>query len=43
MNFNIRRIKVVYKNFTGFYEKGVEALNKLQNQQNKGKNQKVEM
>ena len=32
-----------YQNFTGFYEKGVETSNKLQNPQNKGKNRKVKM
>ena len=32
-----------YQNFTSFYKKGVEALNKLHNLQNKGKNQKVKM
>ena len=30
-----------YQNFTGFYKNGLEALNKLKNPQNKGKNQKV--
>ena len=32
-----------YQNFTGFYKKGVETLNELQNPQNKGKNQKIKM
>ena len=32
-----------YQNFTGFYKKGIEASNKLQNPQNKGKCQKVKM
>ena len=32
-----------YQNFIGFYKKGVEGLSKLQNPQNKGKNQKVKM
>ena len=32
-----------YQNFTSFYKKGVEALNKLQNLQNKSKDQKVKM
>ena len=32
-----------YQNFTGFYKKDVQALNNLQNPQNKGKNQKVKM
>ena len=32
-----------YQNFIGFYKNDVEGLNKLQNPQNKGKNQKVEM
>ena len=32
-----------HQNFTGFYKIGVEALNKLQNPENKGKNQKGKM
>ena len=32
-----------HQNFTGFYKKDVEALQELQNPQNKGKNQKLKM
>ena len=46
-NYDILRMKTLYiepyQNFTCFYKKGVDALNKLQNSYSKGKNKKVKM